>query len=297
MARNLEEGDYGGMRVDFHVHSSASDGTFSPAELAMKAKDFFAMAVTDHDNTDGIAEYLSTPLPTALRRIAGVELSIEPGQGFDKFHLLALGVDIENPTLKTFLKSILDGRNERNERIIANFARHGIDMTGVETYAHGEVLARPHFAKFLFNHGYAASQAEAFSTYLLPDSPVETCCYEERYHPSQEETFKIVHAAGGICVMAHPKYWRLDWKYGDIDYAAAEKELSRLKEAGLDALECHYRANSIEEDVKFTNIATRLGLLKTAGSDFHGTNKPTIPLGMQVSEAFIRPTLERLNVV
>ena len=285
------------MRVDFHVHSTASDGTFSPAELAIKAKDFFAMAVTDHDNIDGVAEYLSTPLPTALRRIAGVELSIEPGEGFDKFHLLALGIDIENPTLKTFLKSILDGRNERNDRIIANFARLGIDMTGIEAYAHGEVLARPHFAKFLFNHGYAASQAEAFATYLLPDSPAATRCYEERYHPSQEETFKIVHAAGGICVMAHPKYWRLDWKNGDIDYAAAEKELFRLKEAGLDALECHYRANSIDEDIKFTNIATRLGLLKTAGSDFHGTNKPNIPLGMQVSEAFIRPTLDRLGIV
>lgn len=285
------------MRVDFHVHSTSSDGTFSPAELAQKGRNFYAMALTDHDNTDGVAEFLSADIPTAMRRIAGVELSIEPGDGFHKFHLLALGIDTGNANIQSFLKRILDGRNGRNARIIANFARLGIEMPDIESYANGEVLARPHFARFLFEHGYAKSPQEAFSKYLLPDSPAETRCYEERWHPSQEETFQTVHAAGGIAVMAHPKYWRLDWKNTGIDFAAAEKELARLKEAGLDGVECHYRANTVEEDVKFTNIATRLGLLKTAGSDFHGENKPNIPLGMQVSDSFIRPVLERLGVV
>ena len=295
MARDNEKSN-SAMRIDFHVHSTASDGSFPPAGLAAEGKDFFAMALTDHDNTDGIAEYLSAKIPTALRRIAGVELSIEPGEGFDKFHLLALGIDVSNAALKAFLRRILDGRNGRNDRIIANFARLGIEMPDIETYANGEVLARPHFAKYLFDHGYAKTPKEAFDKYLLPDSPRETRCYEERYHPPQEETFRIVHAAGGIAVMAHPKYWRLEWKTSGIDYKAAEKELARLKEAGLDGLECHYRANDVDEDVKFTNIATALGLLKTAGSDFHGANKPNIPLGMEVSEAFIRPTLDRLGV-
>ena len=276
------------MLVDFHVHSTASDGTLSPAELAAKARGFAAIALTDHDNCDGLAEWPG---------VSGIELSIKPGEGFDKFHLLGLGIDPSNAELKAFLKSVLDGRNARNARIRANFSRLGIEMTGVDAYAHGEVLARPHFARWLTDHGFVANVKEAFEKYLLPDSPAETRCYEERWHPSQEDAFRVVHAAGGICVMAHPKYWCTDWKTTGPDYAAAERELAALKERGLDGVEALYQANTNEENIAFTRIATKLGYLKTAGSDFHGTNKPTIPLGMEVSEEFISPVLRRLNLV
>ena len=289
------------MIVDFHVHSTASDGTFAPRDIAAEAArgGYAAIALTDHDNCDGIAEFLGAG--AELKKIAGVELSIEPGDGFDKFHLLALGIDPANESLRAFLKGILEGRDARNERIVGNFRRFGIEMVDVSKgvrpvydYAHGDVLARPHFARWLVDNGYAADIGEAFAKYLLPDSPSDTRCYEERYHPSQEETFRIVHAAGGLCVMAHPKYWRREWKTTEPDYAAAERELALLKEKGLDGLESLYRANSVEENIAFTRIAGSIGLLKSAGSDFHGANKPTIPLGMQVSESFIAPLLERL---
>ena len=282
------------MKVDFHVHSTASDGTFAPSELVEQAERgaFAAFAHTDHDNCDGVAEFLAAE--ASVPRIAGVELSIEPGEGFDRFHLLALGVDPRNAELKSFLRGILEGRNGRNERIFANFHRLGID---IKPEPHGEVLARPHFARWLVDNGYAADIPSAFEKYLLSDSPEETRCYEERYHPSQEETFRIVHAAGGICVMAHPKYWRREWKRSGCDYAAAERELARLKEAGLDGLECHYQANLPEENMEFTRIAARLGLLKSAGSDFHGSNKSTIPLGMEVDESFIAPLMEALGII
>ena len=276
------------MLVDFHVHSTASDGTYSPSELAVKAKGFSAIALTDHDNTDGLEDWTG---------IAGVELSIEPGAGFDKFHLLGLGIDPKNEGLRTFLKCILEGRNGRNERILANFRRLGIEMVNVEAYAHGDVLARPHFARWLVDHGHAADIKDAFARYLLPDSPAETRCYEERWHPSQEDAFRVIHEAGGICVMAHPKYWRTNWKTTGPDYAAAERELTALKERGLDGVEALYQANTNEENIGFTRIATKLGYLKTAGSDFHGSNKPTILLGMEVSEDFIAPVLERLDMV
>ena len=288
------------MLVDFHVHSTASDGTCTPSELAEKAKGFAAIALTDHDNTDGLKEFASIPLSTSTSSphlIPGIELSIEPGRGFDKFHLLGLGIDPRNEGLQTFLKHILDGRNDRNARIIENFRRLGIEMADVEAYAHGEVLARPHFARWLMDHGYSADIKEAFAKYLLPDSPSETRCYEERWHPPQEEAFRAIHEAGGICVMAHPKYWRADWKTTGCDFAAAERELAALKECGLDGVESLYQANTNEENIAFTRIATKLGYLKTAGSDFHGANKPTIPLGMEVSEEFIAPVLERLDMV
>ena len=276
------------MLVDFHVHSTASDGTCAPSELAEKARGFAAIALTDHDNTDGLKEWTGIP---------GIELSIEPGEGFDKFHLLGLGVDPADEGLKLFLRRILDGRNGRNTRIIANFCRLGIEMADVEAYAHGEVLARPHFARWLVDHGFAADLKDAFAKYLLPESPDATRCYEERWHPSQEDAFRTIHAAGGICVMAHPKYWRTDWKATGCDFAAAERELAALKERGLDGVEALYQANTNEENVAFTRIATKLGYLKTAGSDFHGANKPTIPLGMEVSENFIAPVLERLDMI
>ena len=286
------------MIVDFHVHSTASDGTFSPAELVEKAErgGFAAFAITDHDNCDGVKELLSHPLSTStstphLHLIPGIELSIEPGAGFDKFHLLGLGIDPENPQLKALLKSILDGRNARNERITENFRRLGMD---IRPEPHGEVLARPHYARWLMEHGYARDIKDAFAKYLLPDSPDATRCYEERWHPTQEDAFAAIHAAGGICVMAHPRYWRRDWKDVGCDFAAAEKGLAELKEKGLDGVEALYQANTSEENVEFTRIATRLGYLKSAGSDFHGSNKPTIPLGMEVSGSFINQLLERL---
>lgn len=289
------------MLVDFHVHSNASDGTFSPTEIKEKAKGFTALAITDHDNTDGIGEFLGTSQTSQTSRtsyIPGIELSIDPGKGFHKFHLLGLGVDHENAALKSFLKRVLDGRNERNKRILANFARLGIEITeeDIASYAHGDVLARPHFARWLMNHGYVKTIKEGFDKYLADDAPKATSCYEERYHPSQEEAFEVIHGAGGLCVMAHPKYWRSYWKETGPEFGDAEKELARLKEAGLDGVECLYQANTGEENVEFTRIATKLGFLKSAGSDFHGANKPTIPLGMEVSDGFISPLLERLEL-
>ena len=265
------------MVVDFHVHSTASDGTLPPRKLVGRAAygGFAAMALTDHDNTDGAAEF-----EAAVRKakdagagtlfVHGIELSIEPGETFDRFHLLGLGIDPND-----------------------DFRRIGIGDIAPEP--HGEVLARPHFAKWLVDNGYAGTIAEAFGKYLLPDSPPETRCYEERFRPSQEETFKVIHGAGGLCVMAHPKYWRRAWKTAGSDFAAAERELARLKEAGLDGLEAIYQANRPSENVGFCEIALRLGLLASAGSDFHGSNKPAISLGMEVDDRFIAPLLERLG--
>ncbi len=285
------------MTVDFHVHSTASDGTCAPAELAAAASDFSAIAITDHDNADGAEEFLSAPAREGLRRFAGIELSIEPGEGFDRFHLLGIGIDPHDENLKRFLRRVLDGRNGRNAKMLENFARIGIDIPRDEIalYAHGEVLARPHFARWLVDHGYAADVSVAFSKYLLGDSPAATRCYESRWHPPQEEAFSVIHAAGGLAVMAHPKYWRDAWKSEGCDFAAAERELAVLKEKGLDGLESLYQANSPEENIAFTRIADSLGLLKTAGSDFHGANKKAIPLGMNVSVPFIGPFLEALE--
>ena len=282
--------------LDLHVHSTASDGTVSPAELAERGRGFTVMALTDHDNCDGVEEFLSThnsQLTTHnCLRLSGIELSVEPGEGYGKFHLLGLGIDPRHEGLRRFLRRILEGRNARNEKILARFAEIGIGIPPDEiaTYAHGEVLARPHFARWLMDHGYASDIKTAFNTYLTPASPPETNCYVTRYHPDPGEAFDVIHAAGGVAVMAHPRYWTKD-------SVRLRKGLAKLKVRGLDGIEAMYQANEPDETIDHLRAAKELGLCVTAGSDFHGANKPTIPLGMEVDneETFIAPFLERLT--
>ena len=252
------------------------------------------MALTDHDNCDGVDEFLAEGMADEAEgriRLSGIELSVEPGEGYGKFHLLGLGVDPHNAGLKHFLQRVLDGRNERNAKIMARFREIGIDIPSgdISKYAHGEVLARPHFARWLVDNGYAADVKSAFNVYLTPCSPAETNCYVTRYHPDPTEAFAVIHDAGGVAVMAHPRYWTKD-------SAQLRIGLARLKDRGLDGVEAIYQANDPEETVDHLRAARELGLCVTAGSDFHGRNKPEITLGMAVDDerAFIAPFLERL---
>ena len=277
--------------IDLHVHSTASDGTVAPARLAEMGCGFSVMALTDHDNTDGVAEFLSASAASTGLRLAGIELSVAPGEGYGYFHLLGLGIDAADAPFKVFLRRILDGRNERNERIIANFARIGIVIPADELarYAHGEVLARPHFAAWLVDHGCAPDRASAFGTYLSPGSPDATRCYASRYRPDPGEAFDLIHAAHGVAVMAHPRFWT-------TDPVKLREGLRRLKDRGLDGIEAVYQANAPEETIDHLRAAKELGLAVTAGSDFHGANKPQITLGMEVGDeqTFLAPFLAAL---
>ena len=270
--------------IDLHVHSTASDGTVSPSGLAAKGSGFSLMAITDHDNCDGVEEFLAACAGLDSEsegkvRLAGIELSVEPGEGYDKFHLLGLGIDSADEGLKRFLRRVLDGRNERNKRILARFAEIGIVIPADEiaTYAHGEVLARPHFANWLVDHGYSSDVRTAFKDYLTPSSPPEKRCYITRYHPDPGEAFDVIHSAGGVAVMAHPRYWTKDPRL-------LREGLARLKARGLDGVEAIYQANELDETIDHLRAAKEVGLCVTAGSDFHGANKPTIPLGMTVDD-------------
>ncbi|MBE6398415.1 MAG: PHP domain-containing protein [Lentisphaerae bacterium] len=283
--------------IDFHVHSTASDGTVTPTELARRARDFYAMALTDHDNCDGVAEFLAACAEDGSAvegavRLAGIELSVEPGEGYDKFHLLGLGIDPENYALRGFLRQVLEGRNSRNVKILERFADIGIDIPADEiaTYAHGEVLARPHFAKWLVDHGHSPDIRTAFSAYLTPSSPPETRCYVTRYHPDPVDAFEVIHSAGGVAVMAHPRYWTKD-------PILLREGLAKLKASGLDGVEAIYQANEPEETIDHLRAVKEVGMFATAGSDFHGAHKPAIPLGMEVDDErlFLEPFFECLN--
>ena len=274
--------------IDLHCHSTCSDGTLTPEELAEKGKDFAVFALTDHDTLDGAQRFLKATEGQKGVRLAGVELSIEPGEGYAKFHLLGLGIDPESSALNAFLDEIRAGRDARNEKIAARLAELGCPVTHEELrkYANGKIVARPHFARVLMDHGWATSVKDAFERFLGDGKPA----YVPRYKPSQQAAIDAVHAAGGVAVMAHPRYWTQD-------PAALRTGLKRLKDLGLDGVEAVYEANLPDETIDHLRAAREVGLAVTAGSDFHGTNKPTIRLGMSLEEedTFIAPFLVRLS--
>jgi len=258
--------------IDLHCHSTCSDGTFTPEELAEKGNSFALFALTDHDNCDGVSRFLAASSGSCGPRLAGVELSIDPGEGYGQFHLLGLGIDPASPRLNAFLDEIRDGRNERNLRIVRRLADLGMpfDPAELAKYANGKIVARPHFARVLMDHGWATSVKDAFERLLGHGKPA----YVSRFHPAQQTAIDVVHSAGGIAVMAHPRYWTQD-------PAMLRQGLWRLKGMGLDGVEALYQANLPDETVEHLRAAKDVGLFVTAGSDFHGKNKPSIPLGMK----------------
>ncbi len=276
--------------LDLHVHSTASDGTFSPKTIAEQGAGFSVFALTDHDNTFGAEEFLSYPVEPGKIRLAGVELAPLAGKGYVKFHMLGLGIDYNNSELQDFLSFLRRKRNERNEQIIANLRRSGMNITFDDVKAevtNGDIVARPHIARALTRLGCATGIKDAFNRFI--GDTCEAYVSTHRYHPSPVDTIRLIHAAGGMAIMAHPKYWTDDLK-------KLRSGLAELKECGLDGIEAIYQANTQGETVEHLLVAKELDLLVTAGSDFHGANKPTVTLGMQVDddEKFIAPLVERL---
>ena len=275
--------------IDLHVHSTASDGTCTPEELAERGRLFTVMTLTDHDNTDGCARFLAAcrSLGVGGVRLPGVELSVDPGAGYGQFHMLGLGIDPDAPCLAGFLARIRAGREERNVRMVERLTSLGLPVTldEVRRHAGGEIVARPHIARVLVEKGYATSVKDAFERYLGP----KAAAYVSRYRPSQEEAIEVIHAAHGAAVMAHPRFWTSDARL-------LAEGFSRLRDLGLDGVEAVYQANLPLETPMHLRLARAAGLAVTAGSDFHGANKSAITLGMDVEdeESFLAPLLAAL---
>lgn len=274
--------------VDLHVHSTASDGTFPPEELAEKGHGFALMAVTDHDNCEGGRRFKAacSKLRIPHPRWAGIELSLEAGSGHGDFHMLGLGLNPDSHVLDDFLDDIRKGREERNLKMLKKLQELGCTLAwpDVAKFAGGAIVARPHFARALIEKGYAADLPDAFERFLKKGSPA----YVSRFHPDPCKAIALIHEAGGLAIWAHPNLW-------SPDLNEVESRAVFLKDAGLDGLEALYKSNLPGVTVEHLRLASRLGLLVTAGSDFHGANKPTLSLGMEVKDesAFMEPLLSR----
>ncbi|MGC8722703.1 MAG: PHP domain-containing protein [Acidobacteriota bacterium] len=258
--------------IDLHVHSTCSDGTFTPAELVREAKaaGLTHMALTDHDTVEGVAQARSEAHRQGIAFLSGLEISAEYQPG--TMHILGYGVDETSPPLLERLTAVQRWRGERNPKIVEMLGHLGVALTlpEVEAVSGGGLVGRPHFAKVLVDKGYVATRQEAFDRYLAKGRPA----YVDKARLSPEESIALIRAAGGVAVLAHPLQLQA------ADEKALDAIVQALVEAGLQGLECHYRNHTPEDTRRFLALAKRYGLLVTGGSDFHGTNRPGIRLGV-----------------
>ena len=264
------------MRIDLHTHSSASDGTDTPADLvrAAKAAGLDVVALTDHDAMSGWEEAARAGDEVGITVVPGLEISTKfRHRGV---HLLGYLPDPTYPPLVTALDRILAGRTERTPAIVDALRRHGIDITedDVRREAGGSVATgRPHVADALVRLGVATDRTEAFTSLLDPGRPG----YANRYAVPLEEMVPILTAAGGVAVIAHP--WGRSGR-AVLDAAV----LAELKDLGLAGIEVDHQDHSVEDRAELRAIARDLDLVVTGSSDHHGLGKIDHDLGVNTTD-------------
>ena len=266
------------MRIDLHTHSSVSDGTDSPAALVAAAADagLDAVALTDHDTTDGWAP-AELSRPAGLTVVPGMELScrwLPDDQPPISVHLLAYLFDPQHPGLLAERTRLREERLTRGERMVAGLAAAGYPVTWARIVeaSEGGVVGRPHIARALLGAGVVGSVDEAFADLLNHRSPY----YVAKVDTHVLDGIALVRAAGGVPVFAHGMASKRGRIVGDAAIRA-------MAEAGLAGLEVDHPDHSAEERAHLRGLAAELGLLTTGSSDYHGTNKAT-PIGACVTD-------------
>jgi len=258
--------------VDLHIHSTASDGSFSPVEIIEIAKKagLRAIAITDHDTLEGSVEALRHRHSSDVEILPGIEISVTFDSG--TMHMLGYLVDLDDASLRQSLKAVQKARADRNLQIVEKLRDLGVDMDydDVSEVSGGGQIGRPHIAQVLVQKKVVQSINEAFNKLLRKGCPA----YVERYRLLPVEAIQTILGAGGVPVLAHP--FTLNTKTeGDLDRVLAD-----LKQAGLRGLEAYYPSHGPQRTASYERLAYRHGLLLTGGTDFHGTAKPGIHIGI-----------------
>jgi predicted metal-dependent phosphoesterase TrpH len=249
------------MSSDLHLHTTASDGSIKPAELVKRARQrgLNAIAITDHDNVDGIAEALEAGRALGVTVVPGVELSSEyrdcDGEGCD-LHFLGFFINYRSSFLRRHLERLVHARYQRAYEIVRRLQLDGIHIPfeQVKRIAGEGSLGRPHIARALVEHGYVDTIQGAFRKYLERKGPY----YVEKYTYSPREVIEVIRKAGGVASLAHPGLCRCDSKIPE--FAAA----------GLQAIEVYHTDHDPTQVNRYRRLAERLGLVATGGSDCHG---------------------------
>jgi hypothetical protein len=258
-------------RLDLHLHTTHSDGSFTPTEvinLAWKAG-VTALAITDHDITTGILEAAEAGQEHGIDVIPGIEISSTLGSS--ELHILGYFLDYQDIRLNEQLTLLRESRHRRNPKIIERLQAAGIDITyeEVRALAGTESVGRPHIARVLMEKGVVATAKEAFDLWLADGRPA----YVPRELPAPSEAIQWIKAAKGLPVLAHPTWVKTtEGTLTDL--------VRRLKAEGLAGVEVHYSTHTPRQTREYLALAKQLDLLVTGGSDFHGITKPDIDVGI-----------------
>lgn len=256
--------------IDLHVHSTASDGSLTPSEVANEAirMGVSAIALTDHDTIDGVAEIMEYTKDKPLEVVPGIELSCYYNNR--EVHILGFYVDYQNEELSKELAVLKEARENRNIQMVALMQKDGLPIT-MEKLLHGNpdsVITRGHFARVLVEEGVCKTKDIAFKKYIgvgckyyLP-KPQVTC----------EHAMRILTTYCKAAYLAHPLLYHFGYKQ-------IEDALDYLKSLGLKGLEAYHSSNNMYESSKLRSIAMNKDLLISGGSDFHGIIKPNIQIG------------------
>lgn len=257
-------------RYDLHSHSLASDGTLSPSELVKRAATagVDVLALTDHDETSGIAEAQQAAVEAGIYLVPGVEVSVTWGK--QTVHVVGLNVDVDYQPLQDGLARSREFRNWRAEEMGRRLAKHGIDgaYEGAVARAKGRIISRTHFAHFLADNGHAASVRDVFKSFLKPRKPGHV----PGEWASLEEAVSWINGAGGQAVIAHPARYTMS-------ASKRRRLLGEFVELGGEGLEVVSGSHSRGDNFSMAQLAKNHKLLASAGSDFHGPENPWVELG------------------
>lgn len=271
------------MLADLHIHSNASDGLFTPAQLFEMGREagLQYMALTDHDTLDGLAAWPQQAGGPLL--IPGVEISCMLSQDI---HLLAYGVSASMTGLTDFLKQMRLERARRFDAMVEQLKKQGLtNALDLLTLPPSGSIGRAHLARALFESGQVESVQEAFKRYLSPGCPA----YVPRPKRSPSEVIRLLRQEGAVPVLAHPGLY-------DFSETTLFTLLSQWKQDGLMGLEVYHSANRPPQI--YERMARSLGLIVTGGSDFHARHDSHSPLGSQCAQwPTVDEDLQRLLTV
>lgn len=276
-------------KIDLHIHTTASDGTFTPSALVEQAKaaGLEALAITDHDTMAGVPEAMAAGAALGVQVLGGIEISTDY-RGEDT-HVLGYGLRPDDPELGPVLDWVQQDRRRRNARIAQRMNRDGIRVSlgELEEQNPGATIGRPHFARVLVDQGRADSVSDAFARFLNPGK----CYYLPRTYLPMDRAVDIIRRSGGVAVLAHP----LQYGYSQADLRRLVADAAGL---GVGGMEIYYTGYTREQREMLSALAEEFRLFATGGSDFHGANKPQIVLGaLEVPPQCLQDLRARLGEV
>ncbi len=247
--------------IDLHVHTTASDGQYTPSQIIQKAaeKQIKVIAITDHDTIAGIEEAISEGEKLGVKVVPGIEINISFPTG--EFHLLGHGITKPSDSLKSIVENVLKNRTERNALIIEKMNADGVPLTMEELSADfpDTVIGRPHFAAELVKYKVVKTHQQAFDQYLARGRK----WYVPRVCTNLDEAIVAIRESGGVPVIAHPMSLYLSWgRLPDF--------LTDCYEKGVIGIEAFHPGARVTECLRLEELGRKIGFIITAGSDFHG---------------------------